>query len=516
MHRFELSTPPAPTPTPTSIGVSSWGAIFMDYGDGVIEPNGYYQDLNLACPDSSLLISGNDATNVITFTVNEAALSLNDIGGTLEISKGGTGNTSFSAGSIPFSNGSILTQDNSNLFFNDIDNAVGIGNNSPNSPLDISIGSTPVGPTAGPTYLNSVENATPVNYYQNDVIDYRIYSVYTVGNYKYYSNSYVDAAQLTIIAAYGSVDLDWDAGAGTPTSYLILRSLNGSGFTTWYDTGNTSLLIYDDNDGGGSFFWTTGNVPDVSVTSRGQTFGTKFSYISAGVTYSIWGPGSGYIEGNFGVGVSAPAAKLDIYAGGGVGLKLNKIADDSTSTFTIQGFNNGGYGTYSQLVVKDWNGNNVLLFGDAQARAGNAGVLNFRGLSANSGDFRGEMTFMGPGGGDTRVSTWRVFQDGAAATDSGMYFLLRKGGSFIYSLYSTSNQQVGLAGISAPTARLHIAAGSATASQGQLKLAQGTLLTTAETGVLCNTSTGLWFDESSTRRHLIAMDDNPIAHQSFS
>ena len=58
--------------------------------------------------------------------------------GTLPLGNGGTGSTSFTAGSIIFSNGTILTQDNSNLFWDDTNNRLGIGLVTPAVSLHIS------------------------------------------------------------------------------------------------------------------------------------------------------------------------------------------------------------------------------------------------------------------------------------------------------------------------------------------------------------------------------------------
>ncbi len=49
----------------------------------------------------------------------------------ISVADGGTGNTSFTAGSVLFSNGSIITEDNSNLFWDDTNNRLGIGTTTP-------------------------------------------------------------------------------------------------------------------------------------------------------------------------------------------------------------------------------------------------------------------------------------------------------------------------------------------------------------------------------------------------
>lgn len=57
--------------------------------------------------------------------VNQATVT-----GILPVANGGTGTSSFTAGSIIFSNGSILTQNNAKFFWNDTDNSLLIGKNT--------------------------------------------------------------------------------------------------------------------------------------------------------------------------------------------------------------------------------------------------------------------------------------------------------------------------------------------------------------------------------------------------
>ena len=56
----------------------------------------------------------------------------------LPVSRGGTGSSSFTAGSVLFSDGSIITQDNFNFFWDDINNRLGIGTSTPSKALDVS------------------------------------------------------------------------------------------------------------------------------------------------------------------------------------------------------------------------------------------------------------------------------------------------------------------------------------------------------------------------------------------
>jgi hypothetical protein len=57
--------------------------------------------------------------------------------GTLPLAKGGTGTTSFAAGSVVFSNGMALAEDNANLFWDDTSNRLGIGTTTPGATLDV-------------------------------------------------------------------------------------------------------------------------------------------------------------------------------------------------------------------------------------------------------------------------------------------------------------------------------------------------------------------------------------------
>jgi len=64
-----------------------------------------------------------------TFSINGSGVVTSGIwqGSTLGMSYGGTGNTSFAQGSIVFSNGTILTQDNNNLYWDNINKMLGVG-----------------------------------------------------------------------------------------------------------------------------------------------------------------------------------------------------------------------------------------------------------------------------------------------------------------------------------------------------------------------------------------------------
>lgn len=72
-------------------------------------------------------------------TVNQSALSLTSIGGTLSVAKGGTGTTTqFTPGSVVYAGSSgVYSQDNANLFWDDTNNRLGILTAAPTVPFSI-------------------------------------------------------------------------------------------------------------------------------------------------------------------------------------------------------------------------------------------------------------------------------------------------------------------------------------------------------------------------------------------
>lgn len=80
--------------------------------------------------------------------------------GTMPVSKGGTGNSSYTAGSVVFSDGVNLAQNNTNLFWDNANGRLGIGTNTPTSKLDVT-GNVNVSGALNVTGSSNVNLQTP-------------------------------------------------------------------------------------------------------------------------------------------------------------------------------------------------------------------------------------------------------------------------------------------------------------------------------------------------------------------
>ena len=85
------------------------------------------------------LIDGSGAAGLLAVWSDGNTLTSSN---TLQMLYGGTGNTDFSAGSLVFSDGHILTQDNAHLYWDNTNNFLGLGTSSPAYLLDVYSSST--------------------------------------------------------------------------------------------------------------------------------------------------------------------------------------------------------------------------------------------------------------------------------------------------------------------------------------------------------------------------------------
>jgi hypothetical protein len=128
----------------------------------ISENGGAYTDLTTGGTVTSVNVSGG-ATG-LTFSGGPITTSGTiTMAGTLGVANGGTGSTSFTAGSVIFSNGTILTQDNANFFWDDTNNVLSVSATINTAPLIVS--ATPGSSTNGYFVISQNQNPNAVTNY---------------------------------------------------------------------------------------------------------------------------------------------------------------------------------------------------------------------------------------------------------------------------------------------------------------------------------------------------------------
>lgn len=209
-------------------------------------------------------ITGDATTDTITFALKSSIFP------------------TFTSGSIPFGNGTGLTQDNSNLFWDDANNTMGIQTNTPLHALHV-VGETGVtinsvvtasvsganeslntSPTGSATLIaefaaisgsTTAQNTSGSGYTANgQTIDYRVYQVKQGTNGTNYASQYFDSFSFTDGINDGmtgfSVVITFGTTNAETTHLLIEKQVNGGGY-------NDSVLITIDTSYEDSAFYGT-------------------------------------------------------------------------------------------------------------------------------------------------------------------------------------------------------------------------------------------------------------------
>ena len=86
--------------------------------------------------------------------------------GTMPVSKGGTGNSSYTTGSLLFSDGTNITQNNNQLFWDNTNARLGIGTNSPTAKLNIAGGGIKIASSLGNSSTRPNLNTSTIGNYE--------------------------------------------------------------------------------------------------------------------------------------------------------------------------------------------------------------------------------------------------------------------------------------------------------------------------------------------------------------
>lgn len=86
--------------------------------------------------------------------------------GTMPVSKGGTGNSSYTTGSLLFSDGTNIAQNNNQLFWDNTNARLGIGTNSPSAKLNIAGGGIKMASSLGNTSTRPNLNTSTIGNYE--------------------------------------------------------------------------------------------------------------------------------------------------------------------------------------------------------------------------------------------------------------------------------------------------------------------------------------------------------------
>jgi hypothetical protein len=330
------------------------------------------------------------------------------------------------------------------------------------------------GPYSPVEFYDAYENFDPYSYTTGDTIQYRIYSRYLVGGNYFYSATYYEPPLVTITAGASSVYVQWDPDLnpdGLTLDYLVLRDFNSSGFIWWQIKTSGAGGLIDGNGGGGDFAWSNVGVPTPSPTTGDLARSVKFCYTDGGTEYGVHTDLPAHFDetvtttAQIGIHQTVPTAWIDINAiagGGGIGLKIRTTEHSSAGSNDFTIVDSGGNEVFGAAA---WNGG-----GGTGGYGANVLSSYCTGSGQRMGEMGGKNSFNG-----YRLVDW-VFETGSAS-DNGRAILLvgTGGGSFGYAMYADHLTNVGLSGISAPTDRVHIGAGST--SYAPLRLTSASLPT---------------------------------------
>jgi len=248
--------------------------------------------------------------------------------------------TNFIAGSIPFSNGTNLTEDNSNLFWNNSSKELGVGVNTP--AYRFSVG--------------SADGTDQVGIFHDNTFAYL---------------KWTD----------GSLILQTDEGVNSPSAVSILSKGNEAAYLTLESQTSGSNLIISTTDGGNSFI--TSSAGALNLQYLGTAGLTVFNNVVSGVTQElqIYGFRTGDALRSLSIGVGVDAADTASFDGVSNYLfdgQVNINSTDSSDQINIYHNNTDAYIKWNDgsLILQTDEGTDTNTYLDIKGKG--TGISYFR------------------------------------------------------------------------------------------------------------------------------------------
>jgi hypothetical protein len=325
------------------------------------------------------------------FTPNTATTGGVTLGGTLAVGNGGTGtSTAFTAGSVLFSGASgTYTQDNTNLFWDDTNNRLGIGTASPQIRFHTVGGQGAVSsfPTLSANSTAVFENNTNTKIALVNAGGAGVIS--TIQSYA--SGDTNPRAELQFASNTSSFNFLNGSGSVAPTEKMRIDSSGNVGIGTSSPSAKLQVsgtaIIGASTSGAAQVALNTGGgvltkfIELYYQSGSPSSSTTDYGHIQAGYQGSYWtnlalNPNGG----NVGIGTTAPVQKLTVWAAGTL---PSTIANTQLLVGDTSGFANAGIA----LVTNAGNGSRLSFGSTASPLLGSVNydnTNNSMSLSTNS------------------------------------------------------------------------------------------------------------------------------------
>ena len=208
--------------------------------------------------------------------------------GTMPVSKGGTGNSSYTNGSVIFSDGTNLAQNNANLFWDNTNNKLGIGTSSPNASAILDVSSTSKG------VLIPRMTAAQKNAISSPTTGLLIFQTDAPSDFYYYNGSSWTSLREPNWTSAGTIQsVGWNATTTAPSIGITTvndYSYKQLGSKTWKCqlTFSASSNSTGANNGSGDYLFTLPNGLQFNNSIAGQAAITDNVGTSTWVWPSVW------------------------------------------------------------------------------------------------------------------------------------------------------------------------------------------------------------------------------------